>query len=67
MMIWGSIPRNSAKDLLGVVLLLLDKILHDLKDSKLCELWYIPYNGYCRILSINSIIEFKHAELCEFW
>ena len=36
-------------------LLLMDKILHDLKDSKLWELWYIPYNGYCRILSINSI------------
>ena len=33
---------------------LMDKILHDLKDSKLWELWYIPYNGYCRILSINS-------------
>ena len=26
-------------------LLLMDKILHDLKDSKLWELWYIPYNG----------------------
>ena len=25
--------------------LLMDKILHDLKDSKLWELWYIPYNG----------------------
>ena len=24
---------------------LMDKILHDLKDSKLWELWYIPYNG----------------------
>ena len=36
---------------------LMDKILHDLnKDSKLWELWYIPYNGYCRILSINSIV-----------
>ena len=22
-----------------------DKILHDPKDSKLWELWYIPYNG----------------------
>ena len=21
------------------------QILHDLKDSKLWELWYIPYNG----------------------
>ena len=24
---------------------LMDKILHDLKDSKLWELWYIPYIG----------------------
>ena len=24
---------------------LMDKILHDLKDPKLWELWYIPYNG----------------------
>ena len=28
-----------------LVILLMDKILHDLKDSKLWELWYIPYNG----------------------
>ena len=35
---------------------LMDKILHDPKDPKLWELWYIPYNGKCRILSINSII-----------
>ena len=27
------------------LLRLMDKILHDLKDSKLWELWYIPYNG----------------------
>ena len=27
------------------VIWLMDKILHDLKDSKLWELWYIPYNG----------------------
>ena len=27
------------------VILLMDKILHDLKDSKLWELRYIPYNG----------------------
>ena len=26
-------------------LLLMDKILHDPKDPKLWELWYIPYNG----------------------
>ena len=38
----------------GCVLLLMDKILHDLKDSKLWELWYIPYYGQCRILTINS-------------
>ena len=31
----------------------MDKILHDPKDPKLWELWYIPYNGSCRILSIN--------------
>ena len=36
------------------VILLMDKILHDPKDPKLWELWYIPYNGQCRILSINS-------------
>ena len=27
------------------VLLLMDNILHDPKDPKLWELWYIPYNG----------------------
>ena len=32
----------------------MDKILHDPKDPKLWELWYIPYYGSCRILSINS-------------
>ena len=26
-------------------ILLMDKILHDPKDPKLWELWYIPYNG----------------------
>ena len=31
----------------------MDKILHYLKEPKLWELWYIPYNGSCRILSIN--------------
>ena len=31
----------------------MDKILHDPKDLKLWELWYIPYYGSCRILSIN--------------
>ena len=29
----------------GHGILLMAKILHDLKDSKLWELWYIPYNG----------------------
>ena len=29
----------------GTLLRLMDKILHDLKDPKLWELWYIPYNG----------------------
>ena len=32
---------------------LMDKILHDPKDPKLWELRYIPYDGSCRILSIN--------------
>ena len=27
-------------------ILLMDKILHDPKDPKLRELWYIPYNGF---------------------
>ena len=31
-------------------ILLMDKILHDPKDPKLWELWYIPFNGdYGRI------------------
>ena len=38
-----------------VMILLMDKILHDPKDPKLWELWYIPYYGSCRILSINRI------------
>ena len=33
----------------------MDKILHDPKDLKLWELWYIPYYGSCRILSINRM------------
>ena len=37
----------------------MDKILHDPKDPKLWELWYIPYNGSCRILSINSTTSCK--------
>ena len=39
---------------------LMDKILHYLKDPKLWELWYIPYYGSCRILSINRM-------LVQFW
>ena len=35
----------------------MDKILHDPKDPKLWELWYIPYNGSCRILSISRIYD----------
>ena len=41
-------------DPLGYVRLM-DKILHDPKDPKLWELWYIPYYGSCRILSINRM------------
>ena len=33
----------------------MDKILHGPKDPKLWELWYIPYYGSCRILSISRI------------
>ena len=39
------------------VLRLMDKILHDPKDPKLWELWYIPSYGSCRILSINRMEE----------
>ena len=46
--IWVS--RNKHR---GLRIRLMVKILHDLKDPKLWELWYIPYNGSCRILSIN--------------
>ena len=28
-----------------LLVLLMDKILHDPKDPKLWELWYIPYTG----------------------
>ena len=39
---------------LGFVFIrLMDKVLHDPKDPKLWELWYIPYYGSCRILSIS--------------
>ena len=36
------------------VIRLMDKILHDPKDPKLWELWYIP--GSCRTLSINRSV-----------
>ena len=36
--------KDAAWDSAGS-LLLMDKILHDPKDPKLWELWYIPYNG----------------------
>ena len=37
----------------------MDKILHYLKDPKLWELWYIPFYGSCRILSISRITHYK--------
>ena len=43
------------RTVITMVIRLMDKILHYLKDPKLCELWYIPYYGSCRILSINRI------------
>ena len=45
--------RSDSGNLKPGVLRLMDKILHDLKDPELWELWYIPYYGSCRILSIN--------------
>ena len=41
----------------------MDKILHDPKDPKLWELWYISYNGSCRILSINRSLRTLHQEI----
>ena len=38
-------PSKNEKKPLDPELLLMGKILHDLKDFKLWELWYIPYNG----------------------
>ena len=35
-------PRSKGKT---EPLRLMDKILHDAKDPKLCEIWYIPYKG----------------------
>ena len=43
------------------------KILHYLKDPKLWELWYIPSNGSCRILSINRSSEQElRKKACRF-
>ena len=44
----------------------MDKILHDPKDPKLWELWYIPYNGSCRILSINRRLRGCHSQAPPF-
>ena len=41
----------------------MDKILHDPKDSKLWELWYVAYYGSCRILSINRRVPGTRAIL----
>ena len=53
-------PQSHDMDgLLGpssIMVRLMDKILHYLKDPKLWELWYIPYYGSCRILSISRTI-----------
>ena len=45
-----------ARPLPQVYIRLMDKILHDPQDPKLWEVWYIPYNGQCRILSINRCV-----------
>ena len=42
----------------------MEKILHDPKDPKLWELWYIPYYGSCRILSINRSTLILDDPLC---
>ena len=51
-------PQSHDMDgLLGpssIMVRLMDKILHYLKDPKLWELWYIPYYGSCRILGLGS-------------
>ena len=40
------VPAKEFKDRVeGAIILLMDKILHYLKDPKLWELWYIPYYG----------------------
>ena len=43
---WTSVCRGCILlYILQPLIRLMDKILHDLKDPKLWELWYIPYNG----------------------
>ena len=37
-------PEGRVEGFKGFILFM-DKILHDPKDPKLWELWYIPYNG----------------------
>ena len=58
--VWGSgfrayrvIGNNYIRLIEGLGIRLMDKILHYFKYPKLWELWYIPYYGSCRILSIS--------------
>ena len=37
--------EDTQQDPALTMILLMDKILHDPKDPKLWELWYIPYYG----------------------
>ena len=53
---WFRWPRRACVTLFCGFIRLMDKILHDPKDPKLWELWYIPYYGSCRILSINRTV-----------
>ena len=51
---WSNYAGRSAGGFEGLGMVrLMDKILHDPKDPQLWELWYFPYYGSCRILSIN--------------
>ena len=50
------VKRSNSAAYKGSKIRLMDKILHDPKDPKLWELWYIPYYGSCRILSIVGIL-----------
>ena len=42
---WQKNGQQEQEYKLWPVIRLMDKILHDPKDPKLWELWYIPYNG----------------------